>query len=112
MPTVNILYGLCKMYFVLYTHLVLSASHASHPEHPLTDLRLVKAVECGAFSLSLTDRQHVSFVPELPLGSQPLAQQAQLPEEAVIGSDFSFLSNHGQSGVNIHVLAKHQVGYD
>lgn len=53
-----------------------------------------------------------SLVPELPLGFQPLVEAAELPQEAVVGSDLPFLTNHGQGGAHVQVLAKHQEGDD
>uniref|UniRef100_A0A8D3D0C7 Thyroid hormone receptor alpha n=1 Tax=Scophthalmus maximus TaxID=52904 RepID=A0A8D3D0C7_SCOMX len=48
----------------------------------------------------------------LSLGRQPLVEQTQLPKEAVVGSDLSLPANGGHGGVDVHVLAKHQVGND
>lgn len=56
--------------------------------------------------------QACSLVPELPLGLQPLVESAELPQEAVVGSDLSFLPHHGQGSVHVQVSAKHQVGDD
>lgn len=56
--------------------------------------------------------QPTSLVPELSLSTQPLVQLTQLLQEAVVGPNFSFLTNRGQSSVDIHVLAEHQIGYD
>lgn len=56
--------------------------------------------------------QPPSLVPELSLSAQPLVQLTQLPQEAVVGPNFSFLTNRGQSSMDIHVLTEHQIGYD
>lgn len=63
---------------------------------------------------SLADRSkpRVSFVPQLALGAQPLVEQAELPQEAVVGPDLPPPPHHGQGGVDGHVLAEHQVGDD
>lgn len=53
-----------------------------------------------------------SFVPEGSLSCQTLVQVAELPQEAVVGSDLSFPPHHGQSAVDVHVVPKHQVGDD
>uniref|UniRef100_A0A3B5LU71 Thyroid hormone receptor alpha n=1 Tax=Xiphophorus couchianus TaxID=32473 RepID=A0A3B5LU71_9TELE len=41
-----------------------------------------------------------------------LGRPTELPQEAVVGSDLSFLPHHGQSGVDVHFLVKHEVSDD
>lgn len=118
-------------YFVLYIHSVLSAlvlerlsfilQLSSPPEHPLTDLQLDKHVEqvkesdvqLSIFLFPLTDRLSAfSSASFLSLRSQSLVQATELPKEAVVRSDLSSVPHRGQSAVDVHVLMKHQVGYD
>lgn len=61
---------------------------------------------------SLWDCLSALLVAELSLGSEPLVQPTELPEEAVVWADLPFVPHRGHSGVNVHVAAKHQVGYD
>ena len=60
----------------------------------------------------LSQPRLASLVPEPSLSGQLLVQQAELPEEAIIGPDFPLLPHRGQSRMDVHVLAKHQKGND